>query len=390
MHRYQHNAKWLTWLAPFRSLSISAAYITPFFLQHGLSLSQVFLLQSIFSVAFLLWEIPSGLIADRCGRAFSIKLSVPVAAVAMIAYGLSTHFWQFAIWELVLALANGLVSGIDTALLLDSLKADNRDKDFVKLAQRINAAGFAATTAGVSIAILLVHYVSLSSTIVADGLLTGVGAYFAWKLTEAPRFNGSEEAVRISAWQAMRRLGGNAEARWLVVLGAALSAATYLAFWLSAPYYARLGIPTVLFGGILALRSLWKAWLSHRFQQERHIERNLFAYASLAGLVYLAMASGQVWLVWAVLGHDAVQALQGQPITAQLNTHITHEFRATLNSLVNLVQRLIYSLAGPLVGLLVDKTSLGVGFAVTGVACSMVAFVALARLHHFKTFQTKR
>jgi len=387
MDRYKQNIKWLTYLSPFRTLSISAAYLTPFFLQYGLSLSQVFLLQSIFSVAFLLWEIPSGLIADRFGRAFSIKLSTPFAVVSMVAYGFSTQFWQFVVWELVLALANGLISGIDTALLLDSLKAEGREHEFVRVSQRINAFGYAATALGVPIAILLVHFVNLSSTLVADGLLTGVGAIFAFKLAEVPRSNGGQEAVRLSAWHAMKQLGSNVEARWLVLLGAVLSTSTYLAFWLSAPYYTHLGIPAVWFSVILAVRSLWKAWLSHRFDQKQHVGRNMIAYASLAGLVYLGMATDQLWLVWVVLGHDAVQALQAQPITAQLNRHMSHEYRATMNSLVNLVQRLIYSLVGPLLGLFVDKTSLSAGFAVAGVMCSTAAFVALARLHRFKTFQ---
>jgi MFS family permease len=185
MDRYQQNAKWLTYFAPFRALSISAAYLTPFFLQHGLSLSQIFVLQSIFSAAFLLWELPSGYIADRFGRAFAIKLSAPIAAIAMIAYGLSSHYWQFVIWELVLALASGLVSGVDTALLVDSLKAQGKEHDFVRLSRRIDAGGYAATAFGVPIALALVHFVSISATLVADGLLTAVGAYFAFRLHEA-------------------------------------------------------------------------------------------------------------------------------------------------------------------------------------------------------------
>jgi MFS family permease len=307
----------------------------------------------------------------------------------MIAYGFSHQFWQFVICELVLALANGLISGIDTALLLDSLKAQKREHEYVKISQRINAFGFAATAFGVPIAIVLVKYVSISSTLVADGLLTGVGAVFALKLVEAPRFNGSQEAIRLSAWHAMKQLASNVEARWLVLLGAVLNAATYLAFWLSAPYYTKLGIPIVWFSAILAVRSLWKAWLSRRFTQERHVERNMVVYVSLAGLAYLFMASGQLWLIWAVLGHDIVQALQGQPITAELNKHMDHEFRATLNSLVNLAQRMLYSGAGPLLGLLVDKTDLATGFVVTGVVASAVASVALLRLHQLKTFQER-
>jgi MFS family permease len=390
VERYKQNAKWLIYLAPFRTLSISAAYLTPFFLHNGLNLAQIFTLQSIFSVAALLWEIPSGLIADRYGRALSIKLSAPFAAVSMIAYGFSHHFWQFVICELILAIAYGLVSGIDKALLLDTLKADGREHEYIKLSQRMNAFGFAATAAGVPIATLLVTFIGLGSTLVADGLLVLAGMVFSFKLVEAPRYNGSQEAIRLSAWHSIWQLVSNVESRWLMVLGTALSTATYLAFWLSAPYYTHLGIPLVWFSAILAGRSLWKAWLSHRFTQERHVERNMAAYASLAGLVYLAMASGQLWLVWTVLGHDVVQALHSQPITAELNTRVQQEFRATVNSLVNLVQRLAFSTTGPLVGLLVDKSGMSMGFVTTGVVCSTTALIALARLHKLKTFKERR
>lgn len=389
MNRYQDNAKWLTYYAPFRSLSISAAYLTPFFLEKGLSLSEVFLLQSVFSAAFLLWEIPSGFIADRFGRAFSLKLAAPIATVALLAYGFCDQYWQFVVCELVLALANGLISGVDTSLLYDSLKADGRENEFVRLSQRVSAAGFAATAVGVPVAVLLVHYASISATLVADGLLSAVGVYFAFKLVEAPRYNGSQEAIRMSAWHAAKKLGSSVEARWLVVLGSVLSVSTYLAFWLSAPYYTEMGVPVVLFSAVLAVRSLWKAWLSHRFTQDRNVERNMVVYAALAGLVYLAMATGQIWLVWVVLGHDMVQALHRQPLTAQLNVHIDHEYRATMNSLVNLVQRLVFTVAGPLVGLLVDRAGLATGFVVTGLTCSTIAFVALARLHRLKTFRER-
>ncbi len=387
MDRYKANAKWLTYLAPFRVLSISAAYLMPFFLEKGFSLTEVFLLQSVFSLAVLLWEIPSGYVADRFGRAFCIKLGVPLAAVAMLAYGFSDHYWQFVVCELALAIASGLMSGVDTALLIDSLKADGRENEYVKSSQRINAFGFAATALGVPLAFVLVKYIGVSATLIADGVLTAIGCVFAFRLTEAPRFNGSQEAIRLSAWHATRELARNVEARWLVVLGSVLTVSTYLAFWLSAPYYESLGIPVMFFGVILAVRSLWKAGLSHWFHQERHLERNMLGYAGLAGLVYLAMATKQLWLLVAVLGHDVVQALHSQPITGKLNSHIAQDFRATLNSTVNLVQRMVYMVAGPLVGLLVDKAGIQVGFVVTGLTCSAIALAALARLHRLGTFR---
>ena len=387
MRHYNHNATWLLWFAPFRAMSISAAYLTPFFTEHGLGTAEIFLLQSIFSAAYLLWEIPSGMIADRLGRAFSIKISAPIATAALIAYGLSGQFWQFVICELLLALSNGLISGIDTALLVDSLKADGREKDFVRVQQRIDGLGYASTAAAVPVAIALVHFLGVSSTIVADGVTTGMGAYFALKLVEAPRSNGGQNKLRRSAWHVLRELIGKPHVRWLVALKTILNTATYIGFWISALYYQALGIPVVLFGAILAVRNLLKAWLAHRFHKDGNVARKETFYSAVIGAVYVAMATRQLWLAWTILGHDVVQALGSSPLTHRLNAHIDEDHRATLNSVANLVQRLSYTIAGPLVGLAIDTTSLSAGMVLFGAVCSAIALLAVTRLHRLHAFR---
>ena len=387
MRHYSQNARWLLCFAPFRALSISAAYLTPFFVEHNMSTAQIFLLQSIFSAAYLLWEIPSGMLADRLGRATSIKISAPIAAIGMMLYGLSGEFWQFVVCELILALANGLISGIDTALLVDSLKADGREKEFVRIQQRMDGLGWIATAAAVPLAVMLVHFFGTRSTLLADGITTALGAYFAFRLVEAPRSNGGQDKLRRSAWHALRELARKPNVRWLVALKTTLNTATYIAYWLSALYYALLGIPVVLFGIILAIRSLWKAWLSHHFHQENHVSRNSAIHSGTIGFVYLAMSTGQLWLVWTVLGHDVVQALGSSPLTRRLNAHIEEDHRATLNSVANLVQRMGYMIAGPLVGFAVDKTSLATGMVLSGVTCSAIALIATVRLRRLGAFR---
>lgn len=386
MRHYSQNARWLLWFAPFRVMSISSAYLVPFFVERGLNTAEIFLLQSIFSAAYLLLEVPGGIVADRLGRALSIKISTPIAAVGMIAYGFGDHFWQFVICEIVLAIANSLVSGVDTALLIDSLKADGRDKEFVRIQQRIDGLGFASTAIAVPLAVGLVHLWGTSAAVIADGVATGIGCYFSLKLVEAPRSNGGQDKLRRSVWHALRELARRPQVRWLVALKSILSTATYIGFWVSALYYQALGIPVVVFGVILAIRSLWKAWLSHRFHIENGIARKELAFSAGVGVVFLAMATGQIWLVWAVLGHDVVQALGSSPLTRRLNTHIEEDHRATLNSVANLVQRLVYMIAGPLVGLMIDHAGLATGLAVTGAACSIIAIAATLRLRQLQAF----
>jgi MFS family permease len=389
MRHYHNNARWLMWFAPFRVLSISAAYLVPFFLEKGLNQSQIFLLQSIFSVSYLLWEIPSGWLADRIGRARSIQLSVPFAVVGMVAYGYSDYWWQFVVCELLLAVANGLISGADKALLIDSLKAAGRENEFVRVQQRIDALGYVAIAFGVPLSLVLVKYWGYGAAIVADGLVVGLGGLFTLRLVEPP-IHETPEIDGVTAWRSVRQLLGNRESRWLVALGIVLNTSTYLGFWLSAPYYLSVGLPVEAFGAVLAARSLLKAWLSHRFHSERHIKQLMATYVGLAGLPYLCMATGQVWLALALIGHDVVQSLHSAPLARRYNEHMNGRNRAMLNSVVGMVGRLCYAAVGPLAGLAVDRLGLQGGFVVLGFALSTLAAIAYWRIVLLGSFDKGR
>lgn len=389
MRSYQDNPRLLQWFAPFRVLAMSAAYLVPFFLEKGLDQKDIFVLQSIFSLAYVLWEIPSGWVADRIGRALSIKLSLPFGVVGMVAYGLSGQYWQFVVCELLLAVASGLVGGADDALLIDSLKASGRKHDYVRISQRISSLGFAATTVSVPVSMALVHFCGVSATLVADGLLTAMGGVFVLRLAEPP-VHEAEELDGTTTFQATKRLLGNKECRWLVALGVVLSTSTYIAAWMSAPYYTSIGIPVVAFGGILAGRNLFKAWLGHRFHSEAHIKQLMAGHVVLAGLPYVLMATGQTWLTLAVLGHDVVHALHSAPLARRYNEHMPSRFRAVLNSVVRLQTRLATAVVGPLVGLLVGWVGLSRGLLTLGLLFGAIAAVAYARLVRIGSFDKGR
>jgi len=393
--RYEKNAQWLTYFRPCRMLVISEAYITPFLLEKGFSLSQVLiLLVSIFSIAQLALEIPTGLFADRYGKALSIKISVPISATAQIWFGFAHQFWEFAICEALLGLAVGLTSGIEAALLRDSLAATGDEASLIERfnerSQFMNMVGYIGTAVGVPLGLLAVHF-DLRYAVIFNGVLAAAGAVFAFRLVEPPRRStNSQGAVRWSAWHATKQLMANVRVRWLVTLTVALVTATYIGYSLTAPYYISVGIPVIWFGTLLAIRSLWKAWLSWRFRRYHHIGRRMIAYAALIGIALLAMATGKFWLVWAVLLLDIVEALQKQPLLSRLNEEMVTEFRATSNSLVSLLQRIVFAVVVPLVGSLADATNRATGFIVTGCVTSTVAFVALVRLRRLQTFDERR
>jgi MFS family permease len=388
---YERNPLWLLWFAPFRSLSISAAYLVPFFVERGLSAAEIMGLQALFSLLVVFWQLPSGWFADRFGRAFSIKLGVPLLAVGFIAYGLSDSWWQFALCEVVLAIGNGFISGADQALLHDSLEAMGRQSEFERYVKRINALGYLSVALAFPVSLALISSFGVAATVIADGLLVVVGGLFVWRLVEAPSFGKGQGAKVWESIQALKEVSSRAEVRWLLVLTMALSAATYMGSWFSAPAYESMGLPLSVFAAVLAVRSLWKAGWSQFYHPKKAAEAHMLSYAGLSVLAFLAMASGHWWWLWLVLGHDVVQALQGPAILQRLNGHVSHNgHRATLNSAVSMLQRLAYAGVGYAAGLFADHGGLAMGLLFSGVLCGGAAFFALARLHRLGTFRGQR
>lgn len=185
--------------------------------------------------------------------------------------------------------------------------------------------------------------------------------------------------AEIKLWKALWKFAKLPNIRWLLILTSALGSASYLAFWLTAPYYLSLKIPLAIFSILLAIRSAWKAWLSHKFHQNKNIYRNMQFYSALVIIAYLGMATKDIWLIWTVLAVDVVEALQGPPIVEKINSFVEEKYRATMNSIVSLAQRLVYVIAGPLLGLTVDKVGLRDGLVVAGLACSLFSVLAIGR-----------
>lgn len=365
MRKFQNNAKWLVYFAPFRALSISAAYLVPFFSEKGMSQSDIFLLQSVFSLTVVLLEVPSGWLADKIGRALVIQISAPIAAASMIGYGLSDQYWQFVLFEILLAVASVCISGADQALLIDSLKADGKEDNYVRVAQRMHSWSFAGIVAGLPVSMLVVKLFGVSATLIADGMLTAIGALLVLRLVEPP-IHEAEELSGASAWQATKQLLRTRESRWLIALTVMLGASTYIGAWVAAPYYTSIGVPVVAFAAIYAGRNLLKSLFSHRISIENRLKSSMGVFSLLSALPYLAMATGLPWLAFMLVGHDLIHALQAPALAHRYNKYISSRYRAMLNSIVGLQSRLVFAVLGPLVGLAMDGLGLQAGFLLIG------------------------
>jgi MFS family permease len=109
------------------SASVIWGVNTLFLLEAGLSIFEVFLVNSAFTVGTILFEIPTGIVADTAGRRLSFLLSTVILMVGTIAYVVISltggGLWQFAIASLVLGVGYCFYSGAVEAWLVDAVRA---------------------------------------------------------------------------------------------------------------------------------------------------------------------------------------------------------------------------------------------------------------------------
>jgi MFS family permease len=113
--------------------TLAASFIwginTLFLLDAGLSNAQAFAANAFFTAGEVLFEVPTGIIADVRGRRFSYLLGTVTLAIATVLYLLlwRTHaaFWRWAIVSALLGLGFTFFSGAVQAWLVDALKAND-------------------------------------------------------------------------------------------------------------------------------------------------------------------------------------------------------------------------------------------------------------------------
>ncbi|MFC9229821.1 MFS transporter [Streptomyces decoyicus] len=110
----------------------------------GLSDGQIFGIQSIYYVAFCLFEIPTGMVADRIGARNCLRAGAVVMTAANLAPVLAPSYTGFLVHFLAIAAGRSLTSGAASAYLYDGLAAEGAGEHYLKAEGQARALGLAA------------------------------------------------------------------------------------------------------------------------------------------------------------------------------------------------------------------------------------------------------
>ncbi len=367
---------------------------TLFLIDAGLPLAQVFLVNALFSVGLVVFEIPTGVVADTLGRRVSYLASVAVLALTtglyLIAAQAGAGFLVFGAVSVLMGLGFTFYSGALEAWLVDGLKSmgdDHRlDSVFARGQQVTGAAMFIGTIVGgflgqVDLAVPFVVRCGLLVIVfaIASSLMTEVG-FVPKELTlrEIPEQLRKQTAVGIAeGWRqpGLRLLMLSASIRGIFFGWAFYAAQPYFlellerdAVWVVGVTTAGLSLATIVGNQIVQL-------LSRRCRRRSTLLLGASAVGSIAATTMGLTSSFAV----AVVGLLVVALSMGviSPVRqAYLHEVAASEHRATVVSFDAMISS-VGGVGGQVgLGVLSDARGFGPGY-VTGGLITMAALPVL-------------
>jgi DHA3 family tetracycline resistance protein-like MFS transporter len=347
---------------------------------------QLLLMGTIVEVSYLLFEVPTGVVADTVSRRLSVLIGLFGVGVAFLLLGSSTSFLAAALSQVVWGIFATFESGADIAWLTDEIGEEQAHHYYLKGEQVFQL----ASLLGIAMSVLLANAFDLRVPI----LLTGAGVLCLGVLMAAmmreehfhPRER--EEGERLHQGLVRTFRAGLAEVRGhrillLVLAVAALHGASTEGFDRLADlhFLSDIGLPpigdldtVVWFGvldgvglvlGIAAIQIVKK-----RVRLEGHalVARVLgvFDVALVVTVVIFAM-TGTFWLAaaafWLVGGLRSVR----EPVfRAWVNQGLDPRTRATINSMATQSDAIGQASGGPVLGVIATRISVPWAIAVSG------------------------
>ncbi|MEU2955564.1 MFS transporter [Streptomyces sp. SID1034] len=332
--------------------------------QAGLSDGQIFGIQSIYYVAFCLFEIPTGLIADRIGARNCLRAGAVVMTAANLAPVFSASYTGFLVHFLAIAVGRSLTSGAASAYLYDGLRAEKCGEHYLKAEGTARALGLAAKVVcwplvGPLMAVAHAAPYVLSAASAAGSLVCAVALpRIAGPDHRAVDANGGRRggAFLRDAGAALRCVAASPWLALVMVQGVAIFTLSRICqVNLFQPILLDHGIGEASSGGVLAAMTVAEAvgsarpqWLGRRLPPVAWVS---ILSVALAGTL-AAMTFGGAWTVIALLCLFAVATGFAYPVQRKLvnDAMPAHAPRATLLSVESIVDRAVCALAAVAAG----------------------------------------
>jgi MFS family permease len=382
--------------------TLAASFIwginTIFLLDAGLSNLEAFAANAFFTVGMVLFEVPTGIVADSVGRRASYLLGTLTLAATTLLYVLlwqiEAPFWAWAVVSMGLGLGFTFFSGAVEAWLVDALNATGFTGDLESVFGRGQVVSGVAMLAGSVAGGYIAQVTSLGVPFVLRGVVLLVMFVLAFLVMHDVGFTpvrgqGVVQGVRRIAGASIEYGWRVPAVKWIMLASPFTAGVGFYAFYALQPYLLELwGDPEAygiagLVAAIVAGAQVVGGLAAPRIRRMFHRRTSALFSATAASAVTLA-AIGVFQQFWVVLGLIVVWGLlfaASMPISsAYLNGLIPSQQRATILSFNSMLGSSGGVVVQPALGRSADVWGYGTSYVIgAGVSALALPFVLLSR-----------
>ena len=382
--------------------TLAASFIwginTLFLLDAGLSNTEAFAANAFFTVGQVIFEVPTGVVADTRGRRFSFLLGALTLLSSTLLYLLMWE-WQapfvgWAVASILLGLGFTFFSGATEAWLVDALAATGFEGSLESVFGRAQTVSGGAMLAGSVAGGIVAQATDLGVPYILRAAMLGVTFVVAFAFMRDLGFSPRRGANPVDDVKAVFHGavdGGlrNPPVRWLMLAAPFTVGVGFYAFYALQPYllelygdpnaYSIAGLAAAIVAGAQMIGGIIVPWVRRRFSRRTHA-------LILGGVlnVVLLLLIGVIpnfWVAIALLAAWAmVFAIEAPIRQAFVNGLIPSEQRATVLSFDSLMGSAGGVVAQPALGRTADLFGYGTSYVVSAAAQALaVPFVVLAR-----------
>lgn len=139
------------------------AFYTILFIERGQSITDVAVLIALWSVFAIVFEIPSGVLADRWNRRNMLAMASVLKGLCFITWYFSHTFLMFAIGFVFWAIAGAFTSGTEEGLIYDNLKSDGCEESFTRVYGKANFCANIGNIVGIASAGIISSFISIEA-----------------------------------------------------------------------------------------------------------------------------------------------------------------------------------------------------------------------------------
>ncbi|MEX0826213.1 MAG: MFS transporter [Acidimicrobiia bacterium] len=382
--------------------TLAASFIwginTLFLLDAGLSNTEAFAANAFFSLGMVLFEVPTGVVADTAGRRISYLLGaftlLTATMVYLLMWQIEAPFWGWALASALIGLGFTFFSGAVEAWLVDALDATGytgeldtvfgRGQTVMGIAMLTGsvAGGFIAQATNLGVPYVIRIVLLALTLVVAFVAMKDIG--FEPKRGTGP-MKEVRRVLRASIDVGFRR----PPVRWMMLSAPFTLGVSYYAFYAMQPHlldvwgdetaFGIAGLAASIVAGAQIVGGLLVPAIRRMFRRRTYA----LIIAAILGAVALAFIglTRNFWLAIALLVVWAISFSASLPIRqAYLNGIIPSEQRATVISMDALMGSAGGTAIQPTLGRVADVWSYGTSY-VVGAAVQLMAvpFLLLAR-----------